>query len=494
MKARIPTQKVLLTLERILPKISPFEVKRVRVGDALETIRARLRTGGIKTPTGDIQTTFGLKPEVIEKDVLTRQLGREIPKGGKRPPEPTARFAVGADDRLLLFKESVKEDTALLKEFEKGLKNLGEFPEVREVLKQETLFPKKIDRVFRTLPDEAKIKPIPEKPPKPFKGEPADTLDVGAIARQQQILEQRAKLTELLPPEQPSAIEPPRNIFEELREFRRARVPEPRVRAEIGVGLGQLDIQLAGEVSDVETRQRQEVRPTIDVATSQLLETDLEQLGKQGTKPFVDVTPEFDIAITPDIITTPEQDLELVPPLKVPTTQPPPEEIIEVPPEKPIEEPSLFVVGMGLDPLRERPKRTFKGFDAFARERGRKVKLNKVPLTERAAEDLATEVVDKTISARGSVKEIKKPLKKPPKDGGTGFSVLNRFKFREFNINRKGERTNNLPEGNFIEKRRFRLDTPSEVKEISVARFLKQKSKSALNLGGFNNIGRNRLL
>ena len=144
--------------------------------------------------------------------------------------------------------------------------------------------------------------------------------------------------------------------------------------------------------------------------------------------------------------------------------------------------------------LRKRRVERFKGFDAFAKEKGKFKKVNKEPLTKGSAEDLATEAVDKTISATGKVIEIKKKLKEPPKDKRTFYSVFNRFKFRDFRTNRKGERTKQLPEGHFIEKRRFRLDSPSEVKEISVAKFLKQKSKPILNINKFNNMGGNRLL
>ena len=110
-------------------------------------------------------------------------------------------------------------------------------------------------------------------------------------------------------------------------------------------------------------------------------------------------------------------------------------------------------------------------------------------MTKRSADDLAAEAVDNTLSATGRVKEIKKPLKKVPKDISTGYFNINRSKFRTFHINRKGERTSDLPKGDFIENRGSRLDTRGEVEEITIAKFKAERRKRLAEGVGLNLLG-----
>lgn len=225
--------------------------------------------------------------------------------------------------------------------------------------------------------------------------------------------------------------------------------------------------QIQGLFLDVEQEQEQEaiLKPVQDIIQEPVLEV------RQETRPrgVLDFVIDLDVSEQripePVLIVVPEQEQEQEP-IIVPVVDVRVEEEEELKVVRPGPEiPSMFDLPRFEDVDRRRPKQ-FKGFNASAKQGKKFVRLNTRPMTKRAAEDLATEVVDNTISARGKVTQIKKPLKKRPQDGGTGFAVANRFKFRGFTTDRQGRKKADLPEGEFIERRKFRLDRPMERQTI----------------------------
>jgi hypothetical protein len=125
-------------------------------------------------------------------------------------------------------------------------------------------------------------------------------------------------------------------------------------------------------------------------------------------------------------------------------------------------------------PQRERKKKQTQesGFNAYAyidatkKQKAYWKKLNEQPLTKRSALSLSAQEVDSTISARGKVTKTKgKPI-----DTGEDYFMINRNKFRTYQ-SKKGKRIE-MP-NSFIERQKYRLDSPMEVRKI-------QKAKSEL--------------
>ncbi len=520
-------------------KLKTLEKAEVRI--PIREVEARLRTG-FRVSKKEAQFTFDVEPKVtsVEELARLRAFEKTIGKGVKRP-EPKQQILIQPTEKgaivTLVEKDVIKRFTRNIEEAQEVARKkfILESIRIRDQRIQAKLIPdvkRVIDRSFRELPPSEKPFKIRRKPPEPFLGEPttrgiietqavinrrilrqfeelekqAPRLIVREVPKTPQELARERGLLFIVPEERLPKIPKPRNVFEELREFERVKfkafkerfvVPEPTLIPSLGLEkglvslLGDVNISLIGDIGAVKTVQRQELISLTDTRTSQLLEQELAQLGKASTRPFGESILDQDIVqITEPTL---EQKLRLVTPLRFRFRQPSPPEI---PIERPVERAGLpFFFA---EPFIPRKEGGFRGFNAFAKERGKLKRLNKKPLTKRAAEDLAAEVVDKTLSATGKVKEIKKPLKSLPKDLQTGFSTFNRFKFRSFRTNRKGEKTTDLPKGVFIERRKFRLDTPSEVKEITIAKFLKQRRKRlaegvGLNLDLFGNDERGRL-
>ena len=130
----------------------------------------------------------------------------------------------------------------------------------------------------------------------------------------------------------------------------------------------------------------------------------------------------------------------------------------------------LIVPGtiLGLKKKRKLPG-AFKqqGYFAFARQKGKKIKISKVPVTKRTALNQSAFFVDKTLSARGSIKKANKLAQKPKIEVPKGYFKRTKNKYRTFRIS-KGAR---VPLKNaFIEKRKFRLDTKNEKQTIQQLR------------------------
>lgn len=103
------------------------------------------------------------------------------------------------------------------------------------------------------------------------------------------------------------------------------------------------------------------------------------------------------------------------------------------------------------------------------------VKVSKVPLSKKDAEDLRNYITDTSLSRTARIKQVGgKPTKsklKVPK----GYSKKTSKKFRRYRII-KGKRTT-LPKGKVIEKKRHLLDTRQEKKQISLKRRIGQLSR-----------------
>ena len=149
-----------------------------------------------------------------------------------------------------------------------------------------------------------------------------------------------------------------------------------------------------------------------------------------------------------------------------------------VPPTKivPIKLPIPFgftkTKGIGVRKIEAPSKR--KGYNVLIKQKGKFFKANKVPLTRNRARDLATFVTDKSLSARWKIKKAGKSAKKPIIIIPRNYAARTSNKFRPFK-KIKGVRKPIANSG--IERRKFRLDTGSEVKKIQASKFIKQLSK-----------------
>lgn len=139
---------------------------------------------------------------------------------------------------------------------------------------------------------------------------------------------------------------------------------------------------------------------------------------------------------------------------------------------------------------RESRKQTQVGFDVYVKERNKFKKINERPMTERGALSLGGENVDRSLSAqfkiepRTQTKTIAGKKEKVPKQ----FKVSElgdkqswggiAYKFRESQIRNRQEY---LTPRKFIEREPFRIDSPTEKKQIKRAR-----SISSFIFGGGN--------
>ena len=122
-----------------------------------------------------------------------------------------------------------------------------------------------------------------------------------------------------------------------------------------------------------------------------------------------------------------------------------------------------------------RPDKKNQGFHAWSRQGGIRKRINKVPLEKKQARDLSSWVGDNSTSANfGITKAINKKAQKPLIRIPTGYFKKTQKKYRPFRIV-GGKQVPLLDE--FIERKRFRLDTRNEVKQINVARATAQRRK-----------------
>lgn len=100
------------------------------------------------------------------------------------------------------------------------------------------------------------------------------------------------------------------------------------------------------------------------------------------------------------------------------------------------------------------------GFNTFIRRRGKNVKVNKVPLTERSAQGLGFLLADESARRSGFIRRAKGKAKRVPEL--TNIAQGLRFKFRR----PKGK--TRLARDSFVERTRFAIDTPQELAGITL--------------------------
>lgn len=109
-------------------------------------------------------------------------------------------------------------------------------------------------------------------------------------------------------------------------------------------------------------------------------------------------------------------------------------------------------------------KRRGEGYVVRAKERGKYITLNKKPLNYEAALSLGARAVDNSAAASFMVRRDKR--KRPVTSRVDPYYGLNRYKFRQ---SKRG--------GSVVEKRRYRIDTPGEVRKITVKGWMAQRRK-----------------
>ncbi len=107
------------------------------------------------------------------------------------------------------------------------------------------------------------------------------------------------------------------------------------------------------------------------------------------------------------------------------------------------------------------------GYLALARQKGKVVRISKVPVTKKKARDISAFFVDRTLSATGIIRRSSKSARKPKLKVPANYFDKNIKKFRTFR-KQKGKQ---IPLKNmFIEKRKFRLDQKNERQTIQQLR------------------------
>lgn len=131
----------------------------------------------------------------------------------------------------------------------------------------------------------------------------------------------------------------------------------------------------------------------------------------------------------------------------------------------------------------KRKKVRVRSYNVFARplkrikkgKRPKLVKINKVPLSKKRAEDLRNFIADQSLSRTARIKPTRGKPMKPKLKVPRGYASRTKRKFRTHKI-RKGKRIR-LPKGKVIEKSRHLLDTKSEKAGITLRRKIAQLSK-----------------
>lgn len=231
---------------------------------------------------------------------------------------------------------------------------------------------------------------------------------------------------------------PPITLFEEEERVAIAPIQRERVEQRIApVVLFEFD---TAAVPRIRTEEIQRVRP--------LPET----IAPPITGPITAQIPAQVVTPTPAVI-IPEQ---VVP--ELPSFVPPEQVIRELPEEIPVRPTPPPILPEFPLPTADR-RMQVQGFNAFAKEKGKNVRLNKEPLTKNRAINLALEIVDNSPSATGSFKKGKNIPARPdvPID-----SRIAKFDQR----------------GNmFTERNRFRIDSEGELQGITVKGLLAQRQR-----------------
>jgi len=109
------------------------------------------------------------------------------------------------------------------------------------------------------------------------------------------------------------------------------------------------------------------------------------------------------------------------------------------------------------------------GWNAFAKQRGKFLKLNRVPLRKSHAKSLSSFLVDTSVSRSFKIKKTNKPFQTPKTKFPLGYFGKTKHKYRPFKIRKKQK----IPISNFwIEKVAHAIDSKSEKQQLSLARRL----------------------
>ena len=180
------------------------------------------------------------------------------------------------------------------------------------------------------------------------------------------------------------------------------------------------------------------------------------------------------IKLTTQQITIPKLDFVVTPFVSPTITSPPPP-----PTPTKLKIPPIIIFGKKPKQPKIKVPKVFPSYNVIVKSKGKQRKVTQHPLARPKAIDLGSYLVDKTLSAefslRGSSKKPKQPKIKVP----VNYWKLNAPKFRDYRI-KKGKQ---IPLINkWIEKKPQRLDTPGEIKGITVSRLLKQQKRKSLNI------------
>ncbi len=442
-------------------------------------LELRLKAGGIETRQirrfpKEIQTTFGEDIRVISAKEAARIRIFERIKSPLKRPQPPTRIAIIPTETgppLLTLEKVGKFDISKFgkvpKQFTKirlRLARLGEI-EIRDIGIQKTLVkPKPKFGVFRKLPEPTKFVPTKAKPPKPFTGPTAETLDVGRLAQQQLIKEKIVfiePITQTFPREQFAAI---------FGEQRAALISRPSIRLPVRGFIPVFSKDIIGEVGRISVEKREQERvvsPISRVSVQQSLVSDIERVSKTKQKPiqetFRDLVRESTIGRVTEqeiIIEAPVIPIvDVIPRLDIRRDIGRPEPLIE-PPPPPTLPPTILIPPPFL--RRKKPKKKkvqVQGFNTLIKRKLLKVgkerksrgfaRANKKPLTQAQAINLGARRVDNFSNRSFKIKKSRQKAK--PSNARVNKRLLSKFR-------KKGN--------TFIEKTKFAIDSPGEKQQI----------------------------
>jgi hypothetical protein len=130
---------------------------------------------------------------------------------------------------------------------------------------------------------------------------------------------------------------------------------------------------------------------------------------------------------------------------------------------------------------RRRPRRP-QSFEVWARPLKKKgqrkpklIKVSKRPLSKKRAQDLRNYITDTSLSRRAMIRPSKGKIASPRLKTPRRYARRTSHKFRTYKI-RKGKRVY-LKKGSVLEKSKYLLDRPEEIKQITLKRRIAQLSR-----------------
>jgi len=137
-----------------------------------------------------------------------------------------------------------------------------------------------------------------------------------------------------------------------------------------------------------------------------------------------------------------------------------------------------------------------QGYNVFVKQRGKKIKITKNPLSKPMARDLLTFTLDNSLSATGSFRKTKKKIGKAEYKIPPNYRIKTFNKFRKYKVVRGKKKP---LKNKVIEKATFRLDTRNEVRNIQASKLLAgrkikplRKARKINLSGGYNPLGARR--